>query len=391
MLKNSKSILLLFGIVLISFTMRAPVSAVGPLVGEIQSDLLLSARAAGMITTIPVILFALVSAYAGKLVSRFRAEAIVLVSLILIASGSAVRSYLGIWGLYAGTAALGLGIGTLNVLQPAMIREKFQDRIGAATGLYSASMTVFSAAASGAVLPLSRVLGGWRHAVSIWGILSVFALIVWLVITKIGLFAKKQTTKNGDPEHAADWKDRRLWFIALFMGLQATLYFCMISWLPSILGSKPVDPRTPGYLMLMLQLLSLITNFTVPVLTQKCASRAPIAVGLGIGYFAGLALVLVGTSLPVLIIGCALIGLASGACIGYALTLIGMNGKTPRETARLSGFSHMIGYALAAVGPVLLGAVYDFLNAWTVPVIILMFISVLALFVGIKAGKRTEA
>ncbi|MHC1772536.1 MAG: hypothetical protein AB9907_12560 [Flexilinea sp.] len=92
-------------------------------------------------------------------------------------------------------------------------------------------------------------------------------------------------------------------------------------------------------------------------------------------------------SLPGLIIGCILTGLASGTSFSYALVLIGLNGSTPQETAWLSGFSQMIGYLIASTGPVLLGTVFDRTNSWTVPVLILCVVSIAMFFAGINAGK----
>jgi CP family cyanate transporter-like MFS transporter len=171
------------------------------------------------------------------------------------------------------------------------------------------------------------------------------------------------------------------------MGMQAMIFFCVMAWLPSILSTKTENDQTPGLLMLLLQIVSLISGFIAPILTQKLRSRLPIVIAASGLYLSGLMLVLTNHSLPGLIIGCILTGLASGTSFSYALVLIGLNGSTPQETAWLSGFSQMIGYIIASAGPVLLGTVFDKTKNWTVPVLILCVVSVIMFFVGTSAGK----
>jgi len=375
------------GIVLAAFSMRASMNAVGPLLSVIQEDLGLSASVAGLLTTIPLLIFAAVSPLAGTLAARFRLPDVMLVSLGLIVAGSLARSYLGTAGLYLGTAALGIGIGALNVMQPVVIQAGFPQKVGVVTSVYTVSMILFSALGSGLSVPLAQALGGWRNALAVWALLPLLALPVWFLLRSRGAFPRgggRETRKAA----GSVWKNTRFLMIALFMGLQSLLFFCIITWLPSIVSLKTGDTRLGGTLLLFQQMVSLVTGFLVPLLTQRPASRTPIAVASGGLYCAGLAALLFAPSAPMLILACTLLGLASGVSLSYALSLIGMSGSTAEETARLSGLAQMVGYALAAAGPVLLGAVYDAGGAWTLPILILAASSVVMLFVGIRAGRR---
>ena len=66
--------------------------------------------------------------------------------------------------LYAGTAILGLGIAACNVLLPSLVKREFPERIGLMTGIYSISMNLFGAIASGVSITIAVGFGfGWQR------------------------------------------------------------------------------------------------------------------------------------------------------------------------------------------------------------------------------------
>ena len=133
--RRSTFAVLFAAVVMIAFAMRAPTGGVGPLMQDIRESLGLSAFAAGFLTTIPLIAFAITSPLTGKLVQGRSSFAIVLGALLLTVPGLLLRSYGGKFGLFTGTVLLGLGIGVLNVLMPALIRHCFPERIGFMMGV----------------------------------------------------------------------------------------------------------------------------------------------------------------------------------------------------------------------------------------------------------------
>ena len=65
---------LLLGVIFIAVNMRAPLTSVGPLVELIRDHLQLSNTMAGMITTLPLLSFALFSPFVPKFAKRFGME-----------------------------------------------------------------------------------------------------------------------------------------------------------------------------------------------------------------------------------------------------------------------------------------------------------------------------
>ncbi len=61
-----------------ALTMRAPMGCVGPMVGQIQSDLGISAFSAGFLTTIPLIAFALTAPPAGRVAAAVKSGGLLL-------------------------------------------------------------------------------------------------------------------------------------------------------------------------------------------------------------------------------------------------------------------------------------------------------------------------
>ena len=95
-----KQSLLVLGIVLIACNLRAPITSVGPLVPTIQGDTGLSGTWTGMITTLPLLCFGLVSPFVSRLGRRFGGPQAVFGGMVATVAGLVIRSYCGVWGLY---------------------------------------------------------------------------------------------------------------------------------------------------------------------------------------------------------------------------------------------------------------------------------------------------
>ena len=390
-MKKESKVLLASGIVFAAICMRSPIGSVGPLVKFIKSDFLLSNSEAGMITTIPLILFALAAPLAGIIAPRFKSSTVVLFCLLLILGGGWIRSYTNAAGLFLGTILLGTGIGTLNVIQLAIIREQFPDQIGLMTGIYTTSMKLFAALGSGLSVSLVFVLSGWRNALSLWTSLSLIAIILWLLISRSKLLI--QAKPDILPLHVLgqNFRKPKFWLISGFMGSQALIYYCIVAWLPTILATKSSVVQTIGLLMFLVEFLSVISGFATPIFTHRIHNGLPAVIISSGCYLIGILIVFLSNWIPLLIFGCCLIGTSSGASFSYALLLIGMNGSTRQETAWLSGFSQMVGYIIAAIGPVLLGSIFDATRSWTIPVLILCLASIGMFLIGKKANDQTQS
>src|SRR5690606_35204336 len=132
-------------------------TSVGPVVPQIQHALNLSNTLAGLITTIPLLAFALLSPVAPKLAEKWRIETLLWAAIWAIGLGLFVRTSSNALLLFSGAALVGCGIAFGNVLVPPLIKQRFPQKIGLVTGIYSVAMNATASLASG----FSISIGYW--------------------------------------------------------------------------------------------------------------------------------------------------------------------------------------------------------------------------------------
>lgn len=228
---------MILGILFISFNLRAPITAVGSIVELIQAEYGLSNAAAGFITTLPLLAFAVVSPFVARLSGKIGHARTMMAGLCLILCGEFIRSYTGAAGLFAGTAVIGVGIAIGNVIIPGIIKLCFADKVGKITSIYTSGMCIYAAVGAGISVPLAKGMGlGWKNALASWFILTVITILIWLPQVK------NQAAPAASAKKAAAgtsiWKSGLAWWVTLFMGVQSLLFYSLVAWLPTIVTSK---------------------------------------------------------------------------------------------------------------------------------------------------------
>lgn len=370
-------------IALIAMSLRCAMSCVGPLTGDFQADLGLSAFAAGFVTTIPLIAFSLTAPVAGKIAVAVRSKELILACLSLTAVGLLLRSFGGVVGLYAGTGCMGLAIGTMNVLMPALIRKQYPNQIGLMMGIYMTAMTAASSIFSGACEGIARALGGWQMGLAA-PILVVCISIVTCLLSGNRLAVKLNTTGTVSagcikPKHIA---------VAVYMGIQSFIYFSMLAWLPAMAQSQGAVRGDTGILLLVMQACGLVPCFVMPIVTQKVRRRDILCfctASLFVGCF--LCILLWGSSYAMLMVGTMLCGFGCSGTLSISLTIIAQQGRNAAETAVISALSQCIGYALSAFGPTGLGYLFDAFGNWKIVLLCMVVLSTVMTFLGLYAGR----
>ncbi len=171
-----QSPLFLVALLLVAANLRAALTGVGPLLPVIQQDLSLSATAAGLLGSLPLLMFALFAPLA-RLGARFGAERLVLAGLVALALGILLRSEGHVASLYAGTVLLAAAIAMTNVLVPTLVKQHFPGRVPLLTSAYATVMQVFASLGSGIAVPLLLWLpGGWRASLASWVLLALVTI-----------------------------------------------------------------------------------------------------------------------------------------------------------------------------------------------------------------------
>lgn len=386
-MKQKMNYLLLLGIIMIATNLRAPITSVGPLVGTITNSLNLTGAQAGLITTLPLIAFAIISPIAPKLARKFGTETTILGALILIILGLSIRYLPSISTLFLGTAILGCGIAVGNVLIPSIVKQEFQNQSGLVTGIYSVSMNLTGAIASGVSIPLIEKLGWtWNQAFSLWIILAALALLAWLLQLK----NKKATPEvNVVDTNNSIWHSSLAWSVSLFMGIQSFIFYVLVAWLPEMLISQGIPSSKSGGMLSLLQLTLLPTTFIIPIIAEKRPNQKSLVVISFTLFTLGIS-GLMFSSLAVISLSIIAIGIAGGIAFSLSMMFFNLRTSTPKEAADLSGMAQSIGYILAAVGPFLFGLLHDLTNNWQSSLFLLIGMTIILLFVGLNAGSSKK-
>lgn len=382
---NLELVLILLGILFIAANLRAPITSVGPVINEISDSLSLSPAFVGLLTAIPLISFALLSAFAPRVARKTGLERLLLYSLLVLALGLFTRSVGNVPLLFIGAALIGAAITVGNVLMPAYIKKMFPNKVGIVTGMYLVSMNLTSALAAGFSIRIGQASGmGWQGSIGIWGILAIISLFIWYPQVKkspVVTAQSKRTSSKGI------WKSTLAWNIAIFMGLQSLLFYCLAAWLPTILQSWGMSADRSGWMLSFIQMAQLPIMLIGPILAAKMKDQITLVWVTFILLILGLAgIIFGGTSfvIPSVIS----IGISLGLAFTLAMMFMVLRTKTTTESAELSGMSQTVGYIIAACGPPVFGALFSLSGNWYVPLALLVTSAIVLLVVGLTSAKN---
>ncbi len=383
--------LLMAGIILVAVNLRPAITSVGPLLGMIRDDLGLANWNVGLLTSLPLIAFAVMSPLVPGIGRKITNEYALVLGLGLLIGGIIIRSLSLPVLLFAGTLLAGLGIAFCNVLLPGVIKEKFPLKVALMTSVYSTIMTMAAAAASGLSIPFAAGLDlGWNNALLVWVIPAIIAVVLWIYLgmkRKAAHHTAKNESKAGDRNHNI-WRSPLAWQVALFMGFQSSWFYITISWMPEILYDYGTDMATAGWMLSIAQFIGVPFSFIVPVIAGRIESQRGLAASLGLLGIAGYCGLLFGSSYFMMVFSIILIGIPLGGSFALALAFLGMRAGNAEQASELSGMAQSLGYVLAAIGPMLIGYLFDVTGMWTTPLITLILIAGLVTCFGLGAGRN---
>ncbi len=114
-------------VVLVSTNLRSPITAVGPVLGQISEDLQLNSFQSSLLTAIPLFMFASCSVAVSRYSHKLGMHRFLLLGLMALSVGIVLR----IWGnmptLFVGSFLIGLGICVGNVVTPGYIKADWTD------------------------------------------------------------------------------------------------------------------------------------------------------------------------------------------------------------------------------------------------------------------------
>jgi len=371
-------------LLLVAANLRASLTGVGPLLTEIQSDLSLNATAAGLLGSLPLLMFAAFAPLA-RLGVRLGTERLVMGGLVALVFGILLRSEGHVVSLFAGTAILGAAIAMTNVLVPALVKQHYPGRIPALTSAYATAMQVFASLASGVAVPLAVLLpGGWRSSLAAWALLGVIGILFWMPHLRAPQLPAVRPVA-AEAIHPP-WRHAVAWQITGFLGLQSTMFYTAISWYPAYLHDFGYSAAAAGWLLTLYQVFALLAGMMVPLLIPRFADQRLLAVGVAtLGFTATCGMLLA----PGLAAGwMVLLGIGAGPSLILSLSFIGLRSGSASTAAALSLMTQALGYFIAMLGPLAFGFVRDLSGDWTAPLFFLMAVAAGQGLCGLGAGRR---
>jgi MFS transporter, CP family, cyanate transporter len=236
---------------------------------------------------------------------------------------------------------------------PVAVKERFADRPGFATGVYTTGITIGSAVAAAVAVPLAHVAGGWRTPLLVFGAVSAALAVLWFWLTRT------------EPPHVrTDVRPLRLplrrplaWRLVAAFFFMSFVFYGLNSWLPDAYVERGWSQSSAGALLAVLNTVTIPCGFFVAWAADHWGTRRLWLGGAATVQLVGLLGVVLAPGAGWL--WAVLIGIAIGPLFPLTLTLPLDAAERPAEVAALAGMMLGVGYTLSASSPLVLGAVRD--------------------------------
>ena len=423
------TLLFVAGITALAFNLRPAITSLPPVFPELTSQLGLSSAAVTLLATIPVVCFGAFSGFAPRLSRRFGDERALLAALIVLAIGLALRGGFPDLALFPATALAAGAIAIMNVLLSGLIKRRMPERAGLLIGIYLLSLSVGAIIGSLISVPIYQASAGSAQLVlGLWAVPAAVAAVVWLPQLRWRLkVATPQVAVNLSPggrvvpansgaggrvvradsgasgravpagaggrvvrrrSSAGHAVHRHLlgWQVAGFMGLQSLTYYATLSWLPTLFRDRGASPAQAGVLISVAALGGAVTSLVVPVLAHRAADQRLLVIPTVLLSGAGIAAALF-APMSTATFWMFVLGLGQGAALGLAIFFTMARAATAAIAASLSSLAQSAGYLLASTGPLLVGFLHTVTATWTIPVFLLLGMTLVELVVGYLAAR----
>ncbi|GGE29269.1 MFS transporter [Streptococcus himalayensis] len=366
--------------------MRVPITAIPPILTDIATGLGVPVSQLGILTSLPLIMFALCSSLAPLLAKKFGNEWLITLVLTTMLLGSVMR-IVNLPFLFIGTMLLGAGIAVINVLLPSLVSTYFPKQVGRYTTLYITTMGAMATVGSVVAVPAVSA-SSWKTFILLLTAVIGLALVVWL--PNLSRQSRAKRKKEGVVLPSM-WTNKTAWIFLIFGGLQSLIYYTELTWLPTMARTAGLTGSEAGILAGIFSFISIPISMVTPTIVArlKKEERAKVMLGVSSIMVVGLLLILIapGNFMMWLVIHL-LLGASVSVLFPYLMLSLSLKTSTTQATAQLSGMVQTGGYLIAATGPVFLGYSYSRFGSWHPLVLILLLVTLLMMWTIVLIEKK---
>ena len=348
----------------------------GPLFPDIGTSTGLTAAPLGLLGALPLVLFAAVAPIAGTAVRRAGLDSVALVVAVAIFAGIALRSTVGMAGLWLGTVVIGAAAAVGNVLLPVLVRRDYPRRTALASGVGAMMISGFAGLGSGVTVVLADWTGAWQQALLVWAVLPALVGAFWAIRRVVDraetsrVSGEQRARRSGMP-----LRSPTAWAVTGFMGLQSLCFYLIVNWLPSIEISRAVTPEQAGFHLLVFQLVSAPFGLVTSWFLHRSGRYFSTAITVSaLTTVAALGLLLTDRwSMLWLLVAAP----GSGGALAIALLMMANRAVSDAHAGALSVMANAGGYLVAACGTFAAGLFHQLWSSWTPALVLLVAAAVL--------------
>lgn len=384
---------LVIAFVLFSLNLRGPITAIPPLVQQIHDVLGISLVEAGLLTSIPIICFGVLSPLASWVISRIGMNISIIVMLIMTIVGTLFRPYTGTIGMMGGTFVIGAALAMGNILGLLIIGYFFPRQSSLMTGVFTSAFNVGGMLFSSISVPIASFMG-WQFSLASWVWLPVMTLLMWFLVMSLNKSDTSEEYTTDSPHNEAVVKppsvlrNKTAWILVIAMSAHLVVYFSLTAWIASyMMDVTGMSAQKAGLIAGVYQAASVIGAISFPAIERRL-SMEKLLIIIGLLWF----------TIPLMMLSIphqwAVWSIVGGANNGMAfvtvLVLVIKRSQSIEENRQMSSMVQGIGFTIAAAGPVGIGYLHHATEGWIAPMIVLMCFALIVSLAGVIACASTK-
>ncbi len=356
---------------------------------SIEKDVAFTPFTVGLLGMMAPLTFAVAGSLTPLVARRIGLEWSMVVAALFMGLGQILRATsTDPTGFLGWTIVAMAGIGAANVLLPPLVKRFFPDRISTMSSVYIVVAVASSIVPAYFAVPLQQATD-WRISIGSWGLIAVIAAVPWLGT----LYRERGSDLTYAVAHAPGvakrvWTSPTSWAMTLGFAVAAFQTYAMFAWLPVILQERSgLTDTESGIMLAVYAAMALPMGFFIPRLIRRLENLFGMFAAASAFFVIGdLGLWLLPDTVTWLWVVLAGVG---PALFSMNLVMIAYRTATQAGAVVLSGMVQGVGYALGAVGPLLIGILHGASNDWSGEFALLVGVGLLPLISGFILRRKS--